>query len=174
MLPSMGNTDDLILDFVEDEHEKTKTFRINNKIRLNVPKAMNATLGKLILGEAVLGNAKPDDLSNITSETVYFVNGNIDGLIALQQHILLTLSIEADQHIIYPYTYGIKTLDLIGKPRHYVMAVIKERIEDALLDDDRITGISDFQFEIHRNKIGVKFVVHSIYGDVEEETAVIY
>jgi hypothetical protein len=84
------------------------------------------------------------------------------------------LSTEADQYIIYPYTYGINTLDLIGKPSYYVMAVLPERIKKTLLSDDRILDVTDFEFEVNRNKLGVKFIVHSIYGDLKEETAVIY
>jgi hypothetical protein len=105
---------------------------------------------------------------------LYNISGKADGLVALQQSIFLMLSTEADQYIIYPYTYGINTLDLIGKPSYYVMAVIPERITEALLSDDRITDVSNFEFEVNGNKLTVKFVVHSIYGDVEEETVVVY
>ena len=84
------------------------------------------------------------------------------------------LSIEADQYIIYPYTYGINTLDLIGKPSYYVIAVLPERITETLLSDDRITDVSDFEFEVNKNKITVKFTVHTIYGEVKEETEVAY
>ncbi len=98
----------------------------------------------------------------------------MDGLSALQQSIFLMLNTEADQYIIYPYTYGIRTLDLIGKPSYYVMAVLPERLTEALLSDDRITDVSDFEFEVKGNTLTVKFVVHSIYGDIEEETVVIY
>lgn len=98
----------------------------------------------------------------------------IDGLDALRQSIYLKLSIEADQYIIYPYTYGIKLLDLFGMPSYYVVAVLPNRIKEALMDDDRITDISDFEFEVNKNKVYVKFVVHSIYGDTDIETAVTY
>ena len=100
--------------------------------------------------------------------------GMIDGLMALEQHIYLTLSTEADRFIIYPYTYGIRTLDLFGKSHDYVMALIPERIEEALLSDDRINSVSDFEFEIEANRLTVHFIVHSIYGDVEGETVVNY
>lgn len=100
--------------------------------------------------------------------------GMVDGIIALRQSIYLMLNIEADQYIIYPYTYGFTTLDLIGKPSYYVAAVIPERIKETLLSDDRITGVSDFEFETNGNKLHVKFVVHTIYGDIEEETVVVY
>ena len=102
------------------------------------------------------------------------IAGMIDGLKALEQHIYLTLSVEADQFIIYPYTYGIRTLDLFGKPYHYVMAIIPERIKEALLDDDRINDVSNFEFEIEANRLTVRFVVYSIYGELNEETVVNY
>lgn len=102
------------------------------------------------------------------------VGGKIDELTALKQSIYLMLTIESDQYIIYPYTYGIKTIDLIGKPYYYVMAVFPERVKETLLSDDRITDVSDFEFTIDGNKLNVKFIVHSIYGELEEETVVIY
>ena len=102
------------------------------------------------------------------------ISGMVDDLTALQQSIYLMLNVEADQFIIYPYTYGITTLDLIGKSRHYIMAVIPDRIKEVLLQDNRVTDVSNFEFEVNRNKINVKFVVNTIYGDVEEETVVTY
>ena len=102
------------------------------------------------------------------------MGGMIDGLDALRQSIYLMLTIEADQYIIYPYTYGVNTLDLIGKPSYYVVAVLPDRIKETLLSDDRITDVSDFEFEVNQNKLHVKFVVTSIYGTFEDETVVIY
>ena len=100
--------------------------------------------------------------------------GMVDDLKALEQHIYLTLRVDADKFIIYPYTYGIRTLDLFGKPYHYVMAVIPERIKEALITDDRIIDVSNFEFEIDTNRLTVRFVVYSIYGELEEETVVNY
>ena len=102
------------------------------------------------------------------------VNGKIDDLAALQQRIFLRLNIEADQYIIYPWTYGLTTVDLIGKPVYYVVAVIPDRIKETLLSDDEITDVSDFEFDVKGNKLTVKFVVKTIYGDLEQETVVTY
>lgn len=103
------------------------------------------------------------------------IGNKVDNLEALRQSIYLMLSIEADQYIIYPYTYGIQTLDLIGKPVHYVMAVISDRIKETLLSDDRINDVTDFEYEVDRNKLLVKFVVDTIYNvKIEEETVVTY
>lgn len=102
------------------------------------------------------------------------VSGKIDGLAALQQRIYLMLSVEADQYIIYPWTYGLITIDLIGKPAYYVVAVIPDRIKETLLSDDEILDVSDFEFNVNGNKLAVKFVVKTIYGDLEQETVVTY
>ena len=160
MLPNIENTDNLILDFEENKQSKTQTFRINiYEQKVSVTSVGNTT-------------TNTDDTPGI--KALYNISGKVDGLVALQQTIFLMLSTEADQYIIYPYTYGVNTLDLIGKPSYYVMAVIPERITETLLSDDRITDVSDFDFEVNGNKLTVKFVVHSIYGDIEEETVVIY
>jgi hypothetical protein len=103
------------------------------------------------------------------------ISGKVDELDALRQAIYLRLSIESDQHIIYPYTYGLQTLDLIGKPVYYVAAIIPDRIKETLLDDDRITDVTDFEFDVNKDKLTVKFVVHTIYGEtIDEETVVSY
>lgn len=128
----------------------------------------------LILDFDEATNEKTKTFDIAESQTGYIIGGIIDGLAAVQQSIYLMLSIEADQYIIYPYTYGVQTLDLIGKPSYYVMAVIPGRITETLLTDDRITGVSDFEFEVNGHELTVKFVVHTIYGEVEEETVVIY
>lgn len=104
--------------------------------------------------------------------TKNIIGGKIDGLEALKQSIYLRLSIEADQYIIYSYTYGINTLDLIGQPMYYVAAVLPDRIRETLLSDNRITDVSDFEFEVERNKLTTKFIVHTIYGDFEAEKVV--
>ena len=104
--------------------------------------------------------------------TKNIIGGKIDGLEALRQSIYLRLSTEADQYIIYSYTYGINTLDLIGQPVYYVAAVLPDRIRETLLSDNRITDVSDFEFEVERNKLTTKFIVHTIYGDFEAEKVV--
>jgi phage terminase large subunit-like protein len=102
------------------------------------------------------------------------ISGFVDGLDALIQSVYLMLNIEADQYIIYPYTYGVNTLDLIGKPIYYVEAVLPDRIKETLLSDDRITDVSDFEFTADKNKLHVKFIVTSIYGTFDQETVVSY
>jgi hypothetical protein len=102
------------------------------------------------------------------------VSGTIDDLAALQQSIYLTLSIEADQYIIYPHTYGLKTIDLIGEQPYYIRAILTDRIKDALLRDDRITDVTNFEFENNKNKMHVTFTVSTIYGAMNVTKVVSY
>lgn len=134
------------------------------------------------IDDLILEN-KQENTQTFRLDTVYnTIAGKIDDLDALLQSIYIMLNIEADQYIIYPYTYGVNTLDLIGKPRHYVMAVLPERLKKTLLSDDRITDVTDFEFftltnelgATIKNKLGVKFIVHTIYGNVNNEMEVTY
>ena len=147
MLPYSENIDDLVTQLEEDEIEQTKTFAIKSLPTSN-------------------------QFTELTWDSL--IGGMIDDVSALKQSIYLLLSIEADKFIIYPYTYGIQTLDLIGKPSYYVVALLPERIKSALMNDNRIVDVSDFEFEINKNKIRVQFVVNTIYGSMNEETVVVY
>lgn len=145
MLPYSENIDDLVAQLEEDEIEQTKTFAIKS-----LPTSQQLT-----------------GLESL-------ISGTIDDVSALKQSIYLILNIEADKFIIYPYTYGIQTMDLIGKPSYYVVALLPERIKSALMNDNRVVDVSDFEFEINKNKIRVQFVVSTIYGSMNEETVVVY
>ena len=75
------------------------------------------------------------------------VAGMTVGRDALAQAIYLILSVERYAHPIYSWRYGIELADLIGKPRDYAMSEIKRRITEALIQDDRITGVENWSFQ---------------------------
>lgn len=95
------------------------------------------------------------------------VAGMTDGRDALAQAIYLILSVERYAHPIYSWRYGIELADLIGKPRDYAMSEIKRRITEALIQDDRITGVENWSFQPGRRSVLVSFTVNTIYGAVE-------
>lgn len=95
------------------------------------------------------------------------VRGTADGLDAVLQAVYLILSVERYAWPIYSRNYGSELCDLIGRPKDYAMSEIKRRITEALLQDDRITSLSDWEFETGRKSVRASFVVHTIYGDVE-------
>ncbi|WP_419962112.1 DUF2634 domain-containing protein [Psychrobacillus sp. BM2] len=98
--------------------------------------------------------------------------GNIDELESLKQAIFLMLSIERYDYLIYSWNYGVEFNDLIGQSTDYVLPEVKRRIIEALVQDDRITSVDSFGFQINKKKVHASFTVHSIFGDVEEERTV--
>ena len=101
------------------------------------------------------------------------ISGVCDGLEAMKQVIYKILNTERYQHIIYSWNYGIELLDLFGEPVNYVLSELPRRIREALTQDDRITNVDDFEFDIIKKRtVSVKFTVHTIFGDIQEEKAV--
>jgi len=100
--------------------------------------------------------------------------GVTDGLEALKQAIYLILNTERYQHLIYSFNYGVELDSLAGKDKEYVEAEIKRRIEEALLQDDRINRVEDFKMLAGSDKdsIIVKFDVVTNTGVIEIEKAV--
>lgn len=88
-------------------------------------------------------------------------------VILLNKAVYLILNVERYAYPIYSRNYGSELADLIGQPRDYTMSEMKRRITEALLQDDRITSLSDWEFEPGRKSVRASFVVHTIYGDVE-------
>ena len=68
---------------------------------------------------------------------------------------------------IYSRNYGSELVDLIGQPMDYAMSEMKRRITDALMQDDRITGVDDWTFETGRKSVLARFTVYTIYGELE-------
>lgn len=95
------------------------------------------------------------------------VRGTTDGKDAVLQAVYLILNVERYAYPIYSRNYGSELSVLIGKPKDYAMSEMKRQITEALLQDDRITGLSDWEFETGRKSVRADFVVHTIYGDVE-------
>lgn len=100
------------------------------------------------------------------------INGYTDDLIALQQAIYLILGTERYKHIIYSWDYGIELVDLFGKPVPYVLAVLPRRVKEALTQDDRITDVVDFEFDVKKSKVHTTFTVVSTLGNVSAELEV--
>ena len=99
--------------------------------------------------------------------------GTCDNLEAVKQSVFKILNSERYEYLIYSWNYGIELKDLYGKPHMFVCPEIENRVKEALLQDDRITGVDEFEFDISKNGVvSVSFTVHTIFGDVEEEMAV--
>lgn len=101
------------------------------------------------------------------------ISGFCDELEAMQQVIYKILNTERYQYIIYSWNYGIELLDLYGEPVTYVCPELQRRITEALVQDDRIESVDNFEFDTSEKKIvKVTFTVHTIFGNVESEKVV--
>lgn len=100
------------------------------------------------------------------------INGMTDGLEAVKQAVYLILNIERYQYLIYNWSYGIELQDLIGKEKSFVLPELEKRITEALIQDSRITAVSNFSFETKRKSVIAFFEVETIYGNLEIEKEV--
>lgn len=90
----------------------------------------------------------------------------IDEREAMKQAIFLILNTERYEYPIYPWSYGAELGDLIGQPIPYVLPGIKRRITEALEQDDRITRVDGWEFDVKRGRVTTSFLVHTIFGDI--------
>ena len=91
----------------------------------------------------------------------------------MKQAIYKILLTERYQYVMYSWNYGIETLDLYGEPVAYVCPELERRISEALLWDDRIKSVTDFEFNISKKGVvHVSFTAHTIFGDVQAEREV--
>lgn len=93
--------------------------------------------------------------------------GNIDDIEAMEQAIYLILQTERYESLIYNWYYGVEFDSLIGKSRELITSELERRIREALTEDDRIKGITDFDIEFTSDKAIVTFTVQTIFGDIE-------
>lgn len=104
-----------------------------------------------------------------TTYRLDFVNkriiGTVDGPEAVMQFIKKTLNTDKYAHSIYDWFYGNELLNLVGMPYDYVVAECPRLIEEALLADDRILSVEDFQFsQAAVDSVSVSCTVRTIYG----------
>ena len=94
------------------------------------------------------------------------IKGYIEELEALKQFIYKVLSTERYDYPIYSFDYGIELESLIGKDIKYVQIELKRRIEECLLQDERISSVDNFEFEVKGDELYCTFNVGSIYGNL--------
>ncbi len=99
--------------------------------------------------------------------------GTVDEKEAMKQVVFKILNTERYDFIIYSWNYGIELKDLYGEPLPFVCAELIDRITEALVQDDRINSVTDFDFTFpQKGVVLVTFTVHTIFGDVKAERAV--
>ncbi|MER0321523.1 DUF2634 domain-containing protein [Clostridioides difficile] len=100
------------------------------------------------------------------------IDGICDDVEALKQTIFLILNTERYQHLIYSWNYGVELNDLIGEPISFVIPELERRIKEALIQDDRVENVDNFEFQNVKCKVHCKFTVYSKYGNIKAEKVV--
>ncbi len=103
------------------------------------------------------------------SYSIQNINHMVDELEAVKQSIYILLNTERYEHAIYSWNYGVELKGLVGKSNGYVYSELDRRIEEALLQDERVKSVTSFTFVSTRNKLNVDFMVNTIYGSYQEE-----
>ena len=110
---------------------------------------------------------------NIMPSKTYYINRNtnrisgyIDDKDAIIQAIYLILSTERYESVIYNWYYGTEFDSLVGKDRDFVKSELKRRIVEAILEDDRILDVTDFDISFNKDVANVVFLVETNIGDI--------
>lgn len=115
------------------------------------------------------------DIKEQTSNTYKLIylkdrlKGFTDEIEALKQAIYFILNTERYDYLIYDWNYGFQIKDLIGQNPNDILQTIQARISDALIQDTRITEVSNFSFDAIKNKVKTTFTIKSIFGDLQQE-----
>lgn len=94
------------------------------------------------------------------------ISGYIDDKDAIVQAIYLILSTERYESVIYNWYYGTEFDSLVGKDRDFVRSELKRRIAEAILEDDRILDVTDFDISFNKDVANVVFLVETNIGDI--------
>ena len=94
------------------------------------------------------------------------IQGYVDGLEAMEQAIYKVLNTEKYEYPIYSFSYGIELESLVGKEAAYVKVELKRRIQECLLQDERIESVDNFNFTVTGDQILCSFDVVSINGEI--------
>lgn len=116
--------------------------------------------------------AEPPAATFRIREDAGVITGMIDGAEAVRQAVWLILNVERYQYLIHSWNYGVEFSSLYGKPIPFVLPELERRIAEALTQDSRIRAVRDFKFATGGRKIGVSFIVDTIYGAIPAERTV--
>ena len=93
--------------------------------------------------------------------------GDVDGLEAVRQAVEIILNVERFRWQIYSPNSGMQWDGLIGQDPGYVASEIQRRMLDALSVDDRVRGISNFEYTMAGSTMTCSVTVNTVYGKTQ-------
>ena len=128
--------------------------------------------GAIIPAELEVEEEQPPSLTYGIDFEKGRIIGMIDGLEAVKQAVFLILRTERYRYLIYSTDYGSELEGLIGRDSLFVQSELKRRIREALMQDDRIEDVTNFNIQFDGDSALVRFTVLSVFGDFEVEQEV--
>lgn len=92
-------------------------------------------------------------------------SGFIDRKEAMEQAIFKVINTVRFAHLIYSDDYGFE--HMTGHERLFVRGDLPRRIKEALLQDERITSITNFTLDFEKDEAYVSLTADTIFGDVD-------
>lgn len=115
---------------------------------------------------------QPSKTYKLNTEKNTISGGYIDGIEAVKQAVYKILNTERFDYIIYSWNYGVEIKNLIGQHISFAVPELERVITEALMQDDRIEEVTDFNFSINKNEIVINFKVISTEGVTNIEKVV--
>ena len=100
--------------------------------------------------------------------------GMCDDEVAIRQAVYMILNTERFEHLIYSWNYGVEFKNLIGENKTYVIPELERVIKEALIQDDRIKDVNNFEFKSEKKNILVTFNVVTDIGEYVIDKVVNY
>ena len=95
------------------------------------------------------------------------IMGKVDNSDSVFQAIQKILNTDKYAYDIYDWNYGQELLKLVGKDFGYIEVRLPKIIEEALLQDDRIREVTDFEInQISVDTVSVTFRVITIFSQI--------
>ena len=101
------------------------------------------------------------------------IQGEVDNLESVRQAVEIILNVERFRWQIYSPNSGMQWEGLLGQNPGYVASEVQRRIKDALSVDERVLGISNFQYTISGNTMTCSLTVNTVYGQTQNTVEVI-
>lgn len=92
------------------------------------------------------------------------IDGQIDGLKAIEQAVVKILQTRRFDHLIYSSDYGHELDSVIGRDPLWAYSELERLIEEAILQDDRIVAVENIRIFFHGERAMAEFTVKSAYG----------
>ena len=99
------------------------------------------------------------------------IEGETDGLAAVRQAVEIILNCERFRWQIYQPYSGVEW-DIIGLDPGYAATMLLRRVTDAIMVDDRVRGITDYQYRVEGNMLTASMTIETVYGETQTRVEV--